>query len=380
MSRRILIIGGGVIGLSIARELRLRGGHDVRVIESGTVGREASWAAAGMLAPNAEADEIDSFYRLCSESNSLFPSFAEELCDETGIDIGLDRTGTLELAFDDKRERALRAKRQQQSAASIEVGVLSPAEIGAIEPAVSANVRMGLEYPNDGQVENRKLVDALVRSARRTGVEIIENRSASDVLIESGRAVGVMSDRGRVESDAVVLATGSWTSYIKIGGVKSSLNVKPIRGQMLSVQGPPGLVKHVIYGAGAYLVPRSDGRILVGATVEDVGFEKEVNPVAIESLRQAAIRTVPAIRELEILESWCGLRPFAADGGPILGPINGIENLVAATAHYRNGILLSPITAKLVTEYLLSGVGSEYFQIFSADRFKTANAVAGDKQ
>ena len=363
----ITIIGGGVVGLSIARALHKRGARRITIIERGTCGREASWAAAGMLAPNAETEVIDDFYRFCSASNALYPQFAAELLDETGIDIELRQTGTLELAFDETGAEHLGGKYERQIAANIFVERLSGDDVLRLEPAVSEDVVFGLHYPTDGHVENRKLVTALIAYARNNGIEIIEN---SEVRIENGPATGAWASRPQtsrsdVKSDRdgrvpVILATGAWSSFIK-----PALSVKPIRGQVLEFDGGKGLLSRVIYGAGAYLVPRADGRILVGATSEDVGFVKEVTESGVRELTDAAVRTVPAMADLKMTDAWSGFRPFAPDGLPVIGEL---DEMFVATAHYRNGILLAPVTAELVADKIMNGTDSEYFRYFSPKR------------
>lgn len=375
---KIAIIGGGVIGLSIARALHKLGVRDITVIDRGKMGQEASWAAAGMLAPNAETETIDDFYRLCSDSNSLYGAFASELLDETGIDIEFRPSGTLELAFDEKNASRLERKFGHQQKAGIEVDKLSPAEIRDLEPTISPEVLCGLHYPNDGHVENRKLVAALIKYAQINDIRLMENTAVNDILVSGGNAVGVRISAGSIDADATILATGAWSSLIKIGGSAPPFDVKPIRGQMIALQGTTGAFGKVIYGAGAYLVPRADGRILVGATVEDAGFEKAVTEAAVGQLRAAAIRTMPPLEHLEIVDSWSGFRPFAADEMPIIGPVGGINGLTVATAHYRNGILLAPVTAEIVSRFVAKGEVSPYFDMFSAARFTSSRGAVSE--
>lgn len=371
----ITIIGGGVIGLSIARALHKRGAERITVIERGTCGREASWAAAGMLAPNAETEVIDDFYRFCSASNALYPQFAAEILEETGIDIELRQTGTLELAFDETGAEHLGGKYERQIAANIFVERLSSNDVLRLEPAVSEDVVFGLHYPTDGHVENRKLVTALIAYARNNGIEIIEN---SEVRIENGQWTmddenrQLKMDNGQFGSTinsplstgnsplTIIITAGAWSSFIK-----PALSVKPIRGQVLEFDGGKRLLSRVIYGAGAYLVPRADGRILVGATSEDVGFVKEVTETGVRELTDAAVRTVPAMADLKMTDAWSGFRPFAPDGLPVIGEL---DEMFVATAHYRNGILLAPVTAEIVADKIMNETDSEYFRHFSPKR------------
>lgn len=370
----ILIIGGGVIGLAIARELRGRGAGRITILERGRVGGEASHAAAGMLAPQAETDETDDFFHLCDESKKLYPQFAEELLAETGVSIELDRRGTLYLALTNDDVRQIRRRFEWQRRAGLNVEHLTANEAGKLEPFISPDVREALFFPNDWQVENRKLLRALEKYAELNRIEIVENTEVKSLLIENKRVVGAATGGEKFAAETVVLATGAWTSLIKADGLTMPF-VKPIRGQITSYQTAKRLFKTVIYSPRAYLVPRRDGRILAGATIEDVGFDKSVTADGIDFLRENALEIAPSLISLEASESWAGLRPRAADGLPILGAFSpDIENLFVATAHYRNGILLAPQTAKILADAIGGEAESKYLKIFSPRRFQTAKA------
>lgn len=372
--QHVIIIGGGVIGLSIARELHKAGVREITVLDKGRIGREASFAAAGMLTPNAECVEKDDLYRLCEASRNKFPQLAEELVAETGIDIELDRGGTIAAAFTDDDEKRLQLKYAGQKAAGIRVERLSADETLAAEPEIAEYVRGGLLFQDDWQVENRRLLAALEKFALLNGIEVVPQTPVRSLIAENGRVYGVLSDNKRYHADITVLATGAWSSLIQIGGERMPFDVRPIRGQMIGFAPPERLFGHVIYSDRCYLVPRADGRILIGATVEDKGFENQVTPEGIKALTDAAFEIAPSLRGRDVLEAWSGLRPFAADGLPILGTANGISGLVVATAHYRNGILLSPLTARLVAGLILDGTHSEYFDLFGPDRFSAQKA------
>ncbi len=370
---KVLIIGGGVIGLSIARELQKKGINNITILERGEAGREASHAAGGMLAVHAETNKIDEFFDFCNESLNLYPRLAEELFNETGVSIEFDQSGTLYLAFNDPDVREIRERFEWQKRAGLAVEHLSANEIHQLEPFVSPNVSEGLFFPNDWQVENRKLIQALHKFCELNGVEIVENIEVKRLLSENNKIIGTETDSQKFFADVVILATGAWTSLIKTDGF-SLPKVKPIRGQMISFQTAKRLFSKVIYSPRSYLVPRQDGRILVGATSEDVGFDKSISDFAAKILQAKALEIAPSLVNLEISESWTGLRPFASDGLPILGEI--AENLFIATAHYRNGILLAPITAKILAEKIVGNKDSNYFKSFSPNRFqKSWNAV-----
>lgn len=368
----VLIIGGGVIGLSLAREVHRKGIRKITILERGETGKESSYAAAGMLAPHAETEQLDDFYYFCNESNLLYPQFAEEIFDETDVDIELDNSGTLYLAFTEEDLTKLRRRFEWQKNAGLQVERLSAQETRQTEPFVSPDVLESLYFPNDWQVENRKLLYALQKYCELYGIEIREKAKVKRLLTENGKIVGAETDTEKFFAGKTVLTTGAWTSFIKAENVALP-RVKPIRGQMISFHTAKRLFQKVIYSARGYIVPRADGRVLAGATVEDAGFDKSVNEAGIELLRDHALEIAPSLENLEIYESWAGLRPFAPDGLPVLGGFDEVENLLIATAHYRNGILLAPITARILAEKIAENRNSKYLEIFNPRRFRVTS-------
>lgn len=372
MSPEVLIIGGGVIGLSIARELHKNGVVRITVIDRGAIGAEASWAAAGMLAPNIETDTSEDFHRFGIESLELYPDFTAELLDETGVDIELDRSGALCLAFDENEGAELENTFRRQKLRNVPVEYLTGDAVRKLEPLVSESTREALFYPSDSQVDNRKLVSALRTFAGTNGIRIIENTEISGLIDSGSKILGARTESGDVWADVTILATGAWTSLIKIGDAFVPVAVKPIRGQMISFNAGTRQIRRVIYSPRGYVVPRLDGRVIVGATVEDVGFDKNVTDEGIDILSSAAAEMIPRFSGHAITERWAGLRPFAADGLPVLGAIPGYGNAFVATAHYRNGILLAPATAKILTKRIVGGVESRYLRAFGVDRVDPA--------
>ena len=370
----VLIIGGGIIGLSLARQLRRKGIKKITILEKNSLcGAEASSAAAGMLAPQSETDKFDDFYYLCRESRDSYPNFANELFDETSIDIELDQNGTLYLAFTETDAAEIRERYEWQIKAGLDVEHLTAEDVRKAEPFISPDVREALFFPNDWQVENRKLVSALRKFAELHQINIVENAEVINLLSENGIVTGAETESEKFLADNVILTTGAWTSLIKIGENASMIvNVKPIRGQMYSYKTAKRLFTKVIYSPRGYIVPRADGRILVGATVENVGFDKSVTASGIEYLRENALEISPNFANLEISERWAGLRPSAPDGLPILGSFPEIKNFYVATAHYRNGILLAPLTAEIMADRIVGNKESKYLDVFSPRRF---NAV-----
>lgn len=369
----VLIVGGGVIGLSLARELHKKGVKNITVAERGRCGQEASWAAAGMLAPHAETNRIDPFYEFCSESNTLYPEFAESLLEDTGVNIELDRAGTLYLALTEADSADLKKRFDWQRSAGLKVEHLSAAETRKAEPFVSPDVRESLYFPEDWQVDNRKLMHALERYAQFNGITLLESRRVSRLLLDDSRVTAAVTAAGPLFADKIIFATGAWTSLIELGDNWFPVSVKPIKGQMISFHTAKRLFEHVIYSHRGYIVPRMDGRLLAGATIEDDGFGKIMTTEGAEYLQEMAAEIAPSLASLEISESWVGLRPYAPDGLPILGEIGGYKSIYTATAHYRNGILLAPLTARVMAELLLGESRSEYFDHFRPDRL-TATA------
>jgi len=366
----VAIIGGGVIGLTIARALALRGVRDVLLLERGNLGTESSWAAAGMLAPQAEANRAHEFFRLTCRSRDMYPAFAAELLSETGIDIELDSTGTLYLAFSDEDETEIEKRYAWQSAAGLPIEKLTAAALRELEPSINASVCVGLKFPLDTQVENRRLLAALVAANQSLGTRIRTETTVTSLRIERDRIAGIETSRGPVATGCAVLAAGAWSSQISAGDkTLPDLRIKPVRGQMLCFEPDTPVSRHVIYSPRGYIVPRLGGRLLAGSTSEQVGFDKQVTTEGVESIRTAASEISARISSLAITDSWSGLRPRAADTLPVLGPCGEIAGLHYATGHYRNGILLAPVTGELIASAIVDKVFPSELEIFSPDRF-----------
>ncbi|HYV09816.1 MAG TPA: glycine oxidase ThiO [Pyrinomonadaceae bacterium] len=351
-SADVVIIGGGVIGLTVARALALRGVRDVCLVERGNLGSEASWAAAGMLLPQVEADAADEFFNLACQSRDLYPDFAAALREETGIDVELDTTGTLYLALTEHDHEEIEKRYEWQTRAGLLVEILSAIEARALEPCISEATLGALRFPKDIQVENRRLLSALANSVTKLGVEIATQTIVDSLIIDGNRARGVQTSRGSINCPTVVIAAGTWSSFIKSAPKPPA--IEPIRGQMVCLEAKPQLTKHVIYSPRGYLVPRQDGRLLAGSTSEHAGFAKCVTAGGIASILQNALEISPAISSLPVIDTWAGLRPRAADGLPVIGPCGEIDGLFYATGHYRNGILLAPLTGELISKAIVS--------------------------
>jgi glycine oxidase len=288
--------------------------------------------------------------------------------DETDVDIELDREGTLYLAFNENDVREIRHRFDWQKAAGLQIEHLSAQETRQIEPFVSPDVLESLFFPNDWQVENRKLLHALQKYCELNEIKIAEYSRACQLIIENDKAVGVKTPLFDLFAEKIVHTNGAWTALLR-NQIFEIPEIKPIRGQMISFQTAKRLFSKVIYSPRGYIVPRRDGRILVGATAEDVGFDKNITDAGIEFLMGNAFEISPSLANLEIHEKWCGLRPFAPDGLPILGSFPQVGNFFVATGHYRNGILLAPLTAKILADKIAENQDSEYLRVFSPNRF-----------
>ncbi len=366
----VAIIGGGVIGLAVARALALRGLHNLLLLERSSLGAESSSAAAGMLAPQAEANRPHEFFHLTCQSRDLYPAFAAALLEETGIDIELDTTGTLYLAFTEHDQDELEARYEWQTKGGLAVEKLSLDSVTKLEPAIGEGVRAALRFPRDTQVENRRLISALAAANERLGVRMETRTDVMSLKVERGRVAGIETTRGFVATDRVVIAGGAWSSLLGAANTAlPNLRIKPVRGQMLCFEANPQIARHVIYSPRGYIVPRRDGRLLAGSTTEHAGFEKCVTAAGVQAILSAALEISPRIASLPMSDSWAGLRPRAAYTLPVLGHCAEITGVFYATCHYRNGILLAPVTGELIAGAIVDQVFPAALNIFSPDRF-----------
>ena len=384
----VAVVGGGVAGLAAARELARRG-LSVAVFEDARVG-SASRAAAGMLAPQAEADERDELFELLCASRDMYPAFTDALSEESGIRVEIERTGTLYLALNEEDVEEVERRFAWQSSAGLEVELLTAREARTLEPNISAGVRMALKFPRDWQVESRRLVIALDAAAESLGVRFIRAVEARGVRVRGGRATGVVTSEGELEAGAVVFAAGAWNSRLHKfeDGSETYLNddpqVEPVRGQILCYQQAEAeapLVRHVVYSPRGYIVPRREGRLLAGSTTEHVFYDCRVTEEGARSIAAHVAEMAPAIASLDVTDSWAGLRPRAADGLPVLGESADVKGLFYAAGFYRNGILLAPAAGEMVADLLTGGatrLSPRVLETFSPERFR--RILAGPPQ
>jgi glycine oxidase len=375
-----IVIGGGVIGCATAWRLAQAGARTI-VVERGEIGREASSAAAGLLSPLAEAERADDFFRLCVASRALYPAFVRELYKTTGVDVEYRTEGTLYLSLSDEDDRELEQRLAWQRASlpgGSRIERLQLDDVLTLEPHVSRETRWALRFPDDNQVDNRRLMLALPAAARAAGVRLMAHTEVRSISVERDRVSGVLTNFGELKAPRVVVAAGSWSSLLTFGDRRSlpGFDVIPVRGQMVAFEMPAPPVRHVIYAGGAYIVPRLSGYLIAGSTLERVGYDKRLTGGGLASVIDRAVRMMPGLSDAAIAESWAGLRPCTPDELPILGFDPRIEGLLYATGHYRNGILLAPVTAQSICELAVRGETATDLAPFSIARFE-ARSVSG---
>lgn len=349
----VAVIGAGIIGLSVAFELAGRGAT-VRVFDTGEPAKAASWAAAGMLAPRTEHLTDEPLRELCESSLAQYPEFADAVRDAGGVNPYLRLDGIVHAAYSDDAYARLRDWSEKLAAAGHRSQLLSRDETLRTEPALGKHITGALLIEGEGQVDNRRLGRALAAACRARGVRIHAGVHALSVECDSRRVLGVRSDVGYLPAGAVINAAGAWAS--RIDGVPKSCvpRVYPMKGEMLAIEIPAGFVRRTTWIPGGYLVPRTDGRLLVGATARDTGFDARVTAGGIQALLAAAVSAVPGLKDFTISETWAGLRPATRDERPFLGAAP-LEGYFLACGHYRNGILLAPATARLLADAVEHG-------------------------
>jgi len=365
-SADVTVIGGGVIGCAIAYALS-RNGAQVTVIERSRIGAESSSAAAGILAPRVHAT-AEHMFELALASHSLFPSLVEELRSESNLDSEYVRSGVLDLAHDDAAEQMLREKAQWLGQAGHDVRWLDPAHVHEMEPAVSLDIRGAFYDPDAYHINPSRFTQALGQAAARRGVQFQIGVEALGLHCEGAHAAGVSTTAGDVATSHVVLATGAWMARSGTW-IDSPIPVFPAKGQILTVYAVPPPISSVVFGLDAYLLPRVDGTVVVGATVEQVGFDRSLTVGGMSWLLNVVGELCPALAGARFDRAWTGLRPGSPDELPIVGPAPGWDNVTLATGHFRNGIMLAPITGELVAKLILREELDPLLNPFSPSRF-----------
>jgi len=342
-----VIIGGGVIGCSAAYHMAQKG-FNVVLVERQRIGSESSGAAAGMLAAQAEMLEGSPLFPLAAESRALFAGLAEELREQCGIDIGLVNKGMLIPSLTPHEEERLKETIEVQRRAGEWSEWLTPGEVRTLVPGIGDSLLGAMYIPKDGHVSAPDLTRAFAQSAAMLGAQIREFEEVLDIAVEGGKVRGVITGREKYLCDIVIVAAGSWTSRL-LQRTGLTLPVYPVKGECLSVTVRVPLLKHTVFTPGCYLVPKQGGRIIIGATMVERTFDKRVSVQGITALLNRAVELLPGLADAEWERAWAGLRPQTADGLPFLGTHPGVQGLIVAAGHYRNGILLSPVTGRLVT-------------------------------
>lgn len=363
-----LIIGAGVIGLAVGWMLSRRG-VAVTILERGEAAKESSWAGAGMLAPASEMNmEEASILHLGQESLTLYPDFVRSLEAEAGSSVNFLRQGALSIALNADEEAALRRRFAQQQRLELPLRWLEGKAAQELEPALSPRVVAGVLDEQEAQVDNRLMGVALRRAFERSGGVLHEHAPADYLEAQENAPPLVWSGGVCWRAKQVLLAAGSWSAELPGLPPPLQLPVRPVKGQMLALQAPQGLLQHNLHTSEVYLVPRMEGRLLVGATVEDVGFDRSLRAGGVLDLLRGAWHAIPEIAELPLAEMWCGFRPGSRDNAPILGRTT-TPGLYVATGHFRNGFLLAPITAQTMSALMLEGTWPEAMEAFSVQRF-----------
>ena len=362
---RVVVAGGGIIGCSIAYHLR-KAGAEVVLFERGEIGGEASGAAAGMLiAPFADAESKD-FRSLQNASLAMYPALIEEIESQSGIDVEHRTCGILRTARTEAHAKALRGLIKKRAGAIAGLEWVEGETLRRLEPGLSPSLLGAAYSPDDSNVNPGLVTQAFALAAERLGVEVRRGVALTGFLGRGPRLLGARTGAGEFRADAVVLAAGPWTELL-LRRVNARVPTPPMRGQMIAYRSTA--VHHAVWGEDGYLVPKPRGFLFAGATVEDAGFRKHTTERGLAGMRRAAAGLVPVLQFAEVASTWAGLRPGSPDGLPILGRVPGRDNVYVAAGHFRNGILLAPVTGRLMTQLICDGRPEIDLRPFRPERF-----------
>lgn len=362
----IIVVGAGVVGCAVAHELARRGAS-VEIVDERPVGMGATQASAGVLAPHIEARD-GPLLTLSVRSLDLYEKFIESVVADSGIAVAYRRTGTLDVATDEGEWRSLRAAADLLAVRGVAALLFDAAGVRAEEPHLSESALGGLLIEHHGFVAAGDLTRALVAAARRHGARLIEQSRVRRIAHE-GKDMVVETDRGTLRGDAVVLAAGSWSGDVAVDSVAGRLPVRPVRGQLLYLAWTGPQLRRVTWSRRCYIVPWDDGTVLVGATVEEAGFDERATVAGVRDLLDAACEIVPHAWTCGFRGVRVGLRPATPDDLPVIGASSHVPNLMYASGHYRNGVLLAPVTAQLVADALLDNRIDPALEAVSPARF-----------
>ena len=376
----VIIVGGGVIGVSIALELAAQK-LGVVVLDRQQPGREASWAAAGMLSPGPDSPDALPLVPLAKESMRLYPEFIASVEELSGKTTAFARKGVIEVFTAPQGEPEREKMVAEYQSLGLAIEPVAPDVARKAEPALGPSVRAAAWLPQEATLDPRMLMDALLAAAGTRGVEIHADSPVDSVVLDGNHCTGVVTRGTNISAKCVVIAAGCFSGAIDWLGRYAP--ARPIRGQLLALESKNVPLGRTLRSSKAYLVPRPNGRIIAGSTLEDAGFEKHVTPAGVRKILDGVLELAPAFANAQLVDAWAGLRPGTPDHLPILGPTD-IRGLHIATGHYRNGILLAPATAKLLSMWILGGKAELDTERFSPLRFsnaktrsaKTANTVS----
>ena len=371
----VAIAGGGVIGGAIGLELA-RAGLRVGIFDRQQPGQEASWASAGILSPAPESPRMVAMVPLGKASLALYPEFIAQVEEISGKSTGFRPKGTLEALFSRDTKAELSTIIALHHGLGLKAEPLRAEDARELEPALSEEVQAAILRPEEASVDNRALTSAVLDAAERSGAEIFSGNGAKAIWREGKRSAGLVLQNEKVEAKWTIVAAGCFSAMIE--EVAPYAPVRPAKGQMVALRGDDLEMERVLWSEKIYLVPRNDGRIVAGATVEYAGFDKRTTAGGIEKILSAAIELAPGLANARIEETWAGLRPDSPDHLPILGPTD-VDGLAMATGHFRSGILLTPITAKLIREWITEERVSVDWNRFSPLRFQGANNEAAKR-
>ena len=360
----ILILGGGIIGCALADELA-RHGCQVLVVERERLGQEASSAAAGILSAQVDCVQPDSVFELCQAARRMYPRWVEHLERRSDLSVGYHVDGIVSLAMNGREERALSQQARWQLKQGLRVERWSRKELRRNEPHVDGKIRAGFYFPNEAQVDNVRLMQALAIACRKAGVEVKEQTTVNRLIVRGRVIWGVETNRGQLSARIVVNCLGSWASMG--GSFPVPVPIEPLRGQMLAFRSSSRVFRRILVSQRAYVVQRRDNRLICGSTMEPAGFTKALTIEGMEGILSGLRQISRALDPCLFLEAWAGFRPATADRRPILGE-TAIDGLYVAAGHFRHGILLAPITAQVMADLILRGRSVLDIKPFSPQR------------